>query len=156
MKIGNLNSLKNNIPAHNSSDDNKTNSQPSSNQKALIPLQSKEAALSFFKEISQLLINKNKKVVGAYLGNPLLSLQNGDVIFTISSNFVKESIDSEWRHIKNEAQKRGIELKDCKFIHDAEKLAEYNPVTPQQQWEVLTKKYPLLQELKERFDLYID
>jgi len=119
-------------------------------------LQNKEAALAFFKEISHLLINKSKKVVGAYLGNPLLSVENGDITFIISSNFVQESIESEWKNIKVEAQKRGVQLKDCIFIHDAEKLAEYNPVTPHQQWEVLTKKYPLLQELKERFDLYID
>jgi hypothetical protein len=156
VKIGNLNSLKKNISDHNLIEENKTNKQPVSNHKALYPLKSNEAAIAFFKEITPLLINKNKKVVAAYLGNPLLSVQNGDVTFTISSIFVQESIESEWRHIKNEAQKRGIELKGCKFIHNAEKLAEYNPVTPQQQFEVLTKKYPLLQELKERFDLYID
>lgn len=156
VKVGKINEIKSSVDVKNYQKKEQNDENNVRIQENLPLINDKAAVNKFLNEIADLFLEQNKKVVGAYLKKPLVEVANGTLVFTISSEFIQNSMENDFRWIRLQAQKRGFDIQALKFNYDVKKVEEYNPVTPQQQFEVLAKEFPLLTELKNRFDLIIE
>jgi hypothetical protein len=156
VKVGKIKEIKNSVEGEIYYKKEQMDVKIISSPENLPLINSKDNVIKFLNEIADLFLEQNKKIVGAYLKKPLVEVENGVIVFTISSQFIQNSLENDFRWIRLQAQNRGFYIDSLKFIYDVKKVEEYNPVTPQQQFEVLAKQYPLLAELKNRFGLVIE
>lgn len=113
-------------------------------------------AKKFFKELSKELVSEKRDSVAAFFADPLIKVENSTVFFTVGSKLILENIaEVEGRAIQY-FNKQGYKLNAIKCEVNAAKIKDYKVFTPQQQFEVMVKKHPELQDFATRFNLEID
>lgn len=115
-----------------------------------------EAATEIFKSYANELGTQKRGSLAAFFSDPLISVADNTVVFTVGSKLVADGIDTEARKIKQYFTKMQYTLQDIECVVNAKEVSEYKVFTPKEQFDVMAKEFPILKEFEERFNLEID
>ncbi len=110
-------------------------------------------AVILLKEYSQLLVNANRKSLASFFADPIAELKNNHLMLTVGSKMAAQDIEEEHNKLRQFAASKGYIMLKIKCSINAAKVSDYKVFTPKQQFDVLVKKYPMLKEFENRFNL---
>lgn len=123
-------------------------------------LDKKELTEAHAKSVFQLYaaqLEKDKRgSLAAFFRDPLLQLKESTLTFTVGSKLVETEIINERQKIKDFFTAQGYELLELVCKVNAKEISEYKVFTPKQQFDVMVKDIPILEDFANRFNLEIE
>ncbi len=116
----------------------------------------KSTAKKIFNDFAAELTKDKRVSLAAFFADPLIEVAENRVNFTVGSKLVAEEIRGERRRIIKLFANQGYELEALECTVNVAEINDYKVFTPKQQFEVMAKKYPMLKEFQNRFNLEID
>ena len=113
-------------------------------------------AQDLFKAYSEVLAQKKRTSLASFFSDPLLEVHSDKIVFKVGSKLIADEINKEVKNLMRFFREKGYALVEVKCEVNAKEVSEYKMFTPEQQFDVMAKDFPILQELKARFNLEID
>lgn len=115
-----------------------------------------ETARLLFIEFSKTLIQEKRGGIASFFADPLIEVKGDVVIFTVGSKIVADGIKDLRQRAKVLFADKGYLLTDIECVVNAVEISQYKVFTPQQKFDVMTKKHPVLKDFADRFNLEIE
>lgn len=97
-----------------------------------------------------------KRSLAASINDPLLTFNNDTAHFIVGSKLVVSEFEASERDFNRKIIRAGFKPPKYSFKINATKVGEYKVFTPKQQFEVMAKQFPILNDFRSRFNLNID
>lgn len=113
-------------------------------------------ARTLFVEFAKTLTQEKRGSIASFFADPLIEVNDHIVVFTVGSKIVAEEIEKLKKRAKLLFADQGFLLADIECKVNAAEISEYKVFTPQQKFEVMSKKHPILKDFAARFNLEIN
>ena len=114
-----------------------------------------DAKQVFLKYAAQL-VEEKRGSLAAFFKDPLIHLADGILTFTVGSKLVETDISNERPKLKEFFAAQGFEFPELVCKVNAQEISEYKVFTPKQQFDVMVKEMPILEDFANRFNLDIE
>ncbi len=114
------------------------------------------SAKSLVKAYVKIAEQNKQRSLAAFFADPLLEVNDAQIVFTVGSKTVAQEIENEAEKLKQTAAKQGYAIRGIRAQVNAVKVSEYKIFTPKQQFDVMAKTNPVLKDFESRFNLTFD
>lgn len=112
-------------------------------------------AREILKQYADELAKEKRMSLAAYLADPVLKCNENTLNFVVGSKSLKNELEDEWRFLLKQFHQKAFNP-NCQISVNAVEVEEYKLFTPKQQFDALSKEFPILKDFESRFGLDFD